>query len=98
MHDFGKDFYGSTLKVCILGHLRPELNFDSLEFLIKAINNDIAQAKSRLDEPEALKYKNHIFFKDTTESNGSSCDSITKTSKTTVNGHCTSNDESAKGI
>lgn len=101
MHDFGKDFYGSTLKVCILGHLRPELNFDSLQALIEAINNDIAQAKQRLEEPEALKYKNHIFFKETIGSNGSSCDSInTKTSKSTLNGHgpLANDDGSAKGI
>uniref|UniRef100_A0A336MMS0 Riboflavin kinase n=1 Tax=Culicoides sonorensis TaxID=179676 RepID=A0A336MMS0_CULSO len=79
MHDYGRDFYGSTLKVCILGHLRPELNFDSLQSLIDAINNDIAQADEKLDEAEALKYKNHNFFKidGTTTSNGSSCDSIT---------------------
>lgn len=63
MHNYNRDFYGSQLKVCILGHIRPELNFDSLESLIEAINNDIKQAEEILDEPEALKYKNHNFFK-----------------------------------
>lgn len=72
MHDYGQDFYGSTLKVCILGHLRPELNFDSLQSLIDAINDDIAQAKSRLDKPEALKFKHHNFFKVESDSNGES--------------------------
>lgn len=91
------------MKVCILGHLRPELNFDSLQSLIDAINDDIAQAKSRLDDPEALKYQHHSYFKETTDSsNGSSCDSIaTKTNKSTLNGHCppSSNDVGhAKGI
>lgn len=86
MHDYGQDFYGSTLKVCILGHLRPELNFDSLQSLIDAINNDIAQAKTRLDEPEALKYKNHMFFKEIVGINEN--ESITKINKNAANGQC----------
>ncbi|XP_063703513.1 putative riboflavin kinase [Culicoides brevitarsis] len=100
MHDFGKDFYGSLLKVCILGHIRPELNFDSLEALIEAINNDIAQAKTALDEPEALKLKNHAFFKEqTTTSTSSSCESITtKTGKNALNVPNKSTDDGAKGI
>jgi len=62
IHDFGRDLYGCLLKVCVFGYLRPELNFDSLESLIGQINNDIDTAKQMLDEPEALKYKNHSFF------------------------------------
>lgn len=53
-----------------MGHLRPELNFDSLEALIEAINNDINQAKTLLDDPDALKYKNHSFFTDKFTTNG----------------------------
>ena len=30
MHKFTEDFYGATMRVCILGYLRPEKNFDSL--------------------------------------------------------------------
>jgi len=30
MHKFDQDFYGSTLKVCMLGYLRPEMDFKSL--------------------------------------------------------------------
>jgi hypothetical protein len=30
IHTFPSDFYGSNLKVCIAGYLRPEKNFTSL--------------------------------------------------------------------
>ena len=30
MHRFDDDFYGSQLKACIIGHIRPEKNFKSL--------------------------------------------------------------------
>ena len=30
IHNFKEDFYGSTLKVCMLGYLRPMKNFSSL--------------------------------------------------------------------
>ena len=33
IHNFEKDFYGSELIVVMLGYLRPEKNYDSLEAL-----------------------------------------------------------------
>ena len=30
MHVFPEDFYGSLLKVCITGYIRPEQSYDSL--------------------------------------------------------------------
>uniref|UniRef100_A0A4W2FNE0 Riboflavin kinase n=1 Tax=Bos indicus x Bos taurus TaxID=30522 RepID=A0A4W2FNE0_BOBOX len=62
MHTFKEDFYGEILKVAIVGYLRPEKNFDSLEALISAIQGDIEEAKKRLDLPEHLKLKEDKFF------------------------------------
>ncbi|XP_059485134.1 riboflavin kinase [Neocloeon triangulifer] len=62
MHKFDDDFYGSTLKVCMVGYLRPEMDFKSLDELIEAINQDIKNASEALDQPSKLKYKDHEFF------------------------------------
>uniref|UniRef100_A0A2K5RTQ6 Riboflavin kinase n=1 Tax=Cebus imitator TaxID=2715852 RepID=A0A2K5RTQ6_CEBIM len=62
MHTFKEDFYGEILNVAIVGYLRPEKNFDSLESLISAIQGDIEEAKKRLDLPEHLKIKEDNFF------------------------------------
>lgn len=35
------DFYGSTLKLCLIGFMRPEKKFDSFPALIAQINADI---------------------------------------------------------
>uniref|UniRef100_A0A8C0HTG7 riboflavin kinase n=1 Tax=Balaenoptera musculus TaxID=9771 RepID=A0A8C0HTG7_BALMU len=50
------------LNVAIVGYLRPEKNFDSLESLISAIQGDIEEAKKRLGLPEHLKLKEDNFF------------------------------------
>ncbi|XP_014650174.1 PREDICTED: riboflavin kinase [Ceratotherium simum simum] len=62
IHTFKEDFYGEILNVAIVGYLRPEKNFDSLEALISAIQGDIEEAKKRLDLPEHLKVKDNNFF------------------------------------
>lgn len=62
IHDFKKDLYGSLLKVCICGYLRPEKNFESLEKLIEAINGDIKEAEIKLESEENINYKNSVFF------------------------------------
>lgn len=63
IHTFKEDFYGEILNVAIVGYLRPEKNFDSLESLISAIQGDIEEAKKQLDLPEHLKLKDDNFFK-----------------------------------
>eukprot|EP00128_Syssomonas_multiformis_P008422 Colp12_sorted_trinity150504_noHs@23967 len=57
IHNFEKDFYGEHLSVSILGYIRPEMNFTSLESLIDAINNDIETAKKALDLPQYIVMK-----------------------------------------
>ncbi|XP_054939854.1 riboflavin kinase-like [Physeter macrocephalus] len=62
MHTFKEDFYAEILNVAIVGYLRPEKNFDSLESLISAIQGDIEEAKKRLELPEHSKLKEYNFF------------------------------------
>ncbi|XP_052097618.1 riboflavin kinase-like [Mytilus californianus] len=64
IHTFKEDFYGSTLKVIMLGYIRPMRDFSSLDELIGAINDDIQQAKEKLDLPENASYKQNNFLFD----------------------------------
>eukprot|EP00050_Salpingoeca_kvevrii_P015789 m.50072 g.50072 ORF g.50072 m.50072 type:complete len:168 (+) comp6516_c0_seq1:1206-1709(+) len=57
IRQYDEDFYGADMRVRVLGFIRPEQNFDSLESLIAAINNDIRIAKEKLAAPEALELK-----------------------------------------
>lgn len=63
LHHFDDDFYDQNLRVCILGYLRPELNFNSLDDLISAIKKDINDAEEELENPNLKEYKNNDFFK-----------------------------------
>ncbi|XP_015669957.1 riboflavin kinase isoform X2 [Protobothrops mucrosquamatus] len=62
IHTFKKDFYGEILSIIIVGYIRPEQNFNSLDALITAIQHDIEEAKSLLDLPEHQKFKDDNFF------------------------------------
>ncbi|CAH0677829.1 unnamed protein product [Spodoptera exigua] len=62
MHKFDKDFYGSQLKIALVGYLRGEKNFNSLDDLINAIKQDIANAEKSLEQPEAQNIKNNKYF------------------------------------
>ncbi|XP_015904468.2 riboflavin kinase [Parasteatoda tepidariorum] len=62
LHDFDGDFYGAKLKVAILGHIRPERDFLSLDDLIAEIKNDIKIADEKLELNEISKYRTHQFF------------------------------------
>ncbi|XP_023799399.1 riboflavin kinase isoform X3 [Cyanistes caeruleus] len=62
IHTFKEDFYGEILSIVITGYIRPEKNFDSIDALILAIQEDIEEAKRQLDLPEHLKLKEDNFF------------------------------------
>ncbi|XP_069555527.1 riboflavin kinase [Brachyistius frenatus] len=89
IHTFKEDLYGEILSVVLVGYIRPERTYDSLEALIEAINNDIEEAKVKLDLPEHLKLRNDNFF--TSIASSSSvlpCTAAsTSTSQTIMNGH-----------
>ncbi|KAF4318663.1 hypothetical protein BBO99_00006959 [Phytophthora kernoviae] len=63
LHKFDEDFYGAQLKFLITGYIRPEMNFSSLESLIKAIQDDITQSEEWLDTPEGKSWSQDALFK-----------------------------------
>ncbi|KAI9579966.1 putative riboflavin kinase [Glossina fuscipes] len=76
LHDFDCDLYGSLLKTCIAGFLRPEKNFDSLEDLIHAIQEDKCLAKDLLDADESKRaLQDSQFFYGTCKENKNDKDS-----------------------
>lgn len=64
LHQFDNDFYGSLLRIVMLGYIRPEQDFDSIDSLITTIQNDIKVAESELEKIEFLEFKNNSFFND----------------------------------
>ncbi|CAN7983858.1 unnamed protein product [Ixodes hexagonus] len=62
MAQFPEDFYGAMLRIVVLGYLRPEKNFNSVEELVAAIHADIRDSDQNLDREEMLRYKTNEFF------------------------------------
>ncbi|XP_060618163.1 riboflavin kinase [Anolis sagrei] len=62
IHTFDEDFYGEMLSIIIVGYIRPEKNFESLDALIAAIKSDIEVSEKTLEFPEHQKLKHHNFF------------------------------------
>jgi riboflavin kinase / FMN adenylyltransferase len=48
LFDFNGDLYGETLDVAFIGFIREELKFDSVEALIRRMDEDSAQARAQL--------------------------------------------------
>ena len=46
--DFEGDLYGRHIEVALAHYLRPELAFDQIDDMIVQMNNDVADAKTRL--------------------------------------------------
>jgi FAD synthase len=49
LHDFAENFYGVELRLVVVGYIRPEANFVSLEALVERIHEDGRIAKAALD-------------------------------------------------
>lgn len=62
MHNYASDFYGSTLRVVVLGFIRPEVKFSGVEELLARINTDIGIARSQLDSQQWLPYQQDPFL------------------------------------
>lgn len=62
IHQFEQDFYGSNLKIAILGYLRKEMNFSSLDDLKAQIKKDIDKAVIELERPDYQSVKSLPFF------------------------------------
>lgn len=48
------EFYGQTIRLSLVGYLRPELPFEGIEKLIAAIKKDIADSVQLGDGTDAL--------------------------------------------
>jgi len=57
MHDFEQDFYGSHMNLTILGFIRPEYDYVSLESLVEDIRTDIRVARDSLAREAYVKFK-----------------------------------------
>lgn len=62
VHQFDSDFYGETLRLIIIGYIRAESNFPSLDALIEAIQTDISVAKQDLARAENEQFVHHPFL------------------------------------
>ncbi|KAF9132383.1 riboflavin kinase [Mortierella sp. 14UC] len=62
MHNFHRDFYGDELRVVVLGYIRPELDYTTLEALIEDINIDIEVALRSLERPDYAAFKEDLLF------------------------------------
>ncbi|KAL3627649.1 hypothetical protein CASFOL_029012 [Castilleja foliolosa] len=62
LHDFDKDFYGEDLRLVIVGYIRPEANFTSLESLVAKIHEDRKIAEKVLEMPIYLKHKDDPYL------------------------------------
>ncbi|KAE9607184.1 putative riboflavin kinase [Lupinus albus] len=63
LHDFNEDFYGEELRLVIVGYIRPEANFPTLESLIAKIHEDRGFAERALDLPLYSRYKNDSYLR-----------------------------------
>lgn len=57
MHDFGHDFYGSHMNLLILGYIRPEYDYTTVQSLIGDIRTDIQVAKDSLARPAYARFE-----------------------------------------
>lgn len=70
LHDFDEDFYGEELRLVIVGYIRPEANFPSLETLIAKIHEDRKIAESALEMSLYSKYRDDPYLKGSLQMDG----------------------------
>ena len=51
LYPFAHDFYGAHMRLAILGYIRPEQNYDSLDALVEDIRFDCVVARQSLARP-----------------------------------------------
>ncbi|KAM0786994.1 hypothetical protein ACM66B_002412 [Microbotryomycetes sp. NB124-2] len=62
LHEYPSDFYGKELRVVMLGFIRPEYNYASLDALIDDINTDKLVAQRSVARPAYSRYAHDEFF------------------------------------
>lgn len=60
MHTFKDGFYGAQISFNVLGYIRPELDYTTMDALIEDINIDVATAKEYLAKPGYLAYQKDL--------------------------------------
>ncbi|PKU72911.1 bifunctional riboflavin kinase/FMN phosphatase-like [Dendrobium catenatum] len=69
LHEFDDDFYGEELRLVVVGYIRPEANFPSLESLIQRIHHDGRIAEKALELPMYAGYKDDPYLKNSLQLN-----------------------------
>ena len=62
IHKYDGDLYGKMLSVIMVGYLRAEANYDSLEKLVEAIESDIKNGQRHNLEEQFSVFKTDPFF------------------------------------
>ncbi|KAN0064130.1 riboflavin kinase [Thecaphora frezii] len=62
LHDFASDFYGLEIRVVVLGYVRPEYNYDSMDALIADIEMDKKVTINSLNRPLYQDYAQDPFL------------------------------------
>ncbi|KAJ3162717.1 riboflavin kinase [Geranomyces michiganensis] len=63
INQYEHDFYGEELRVIVMGYIRAEKNYESLDALIEDINTDIAVAQKSLARPAYQALRTDSFIK-----------------------------------
>ncbi|KAI1609822.1 riboflavin kinase [Exophiala viscosa] len=64
LHQFTHDFYGAALNLLMLGFIRPEYDYVSLDALVEDIRMDCDVAKRSLERPSYEKFKSEKWLRD----------------------------------
>ena len=62
LHSYKHDFYGKELRIAMLGYIRPEYNYTSVESLIQDIEMDKKVTTESLRRPAYEAYLTNTFF------------------------------------
>ncbi|KAG1144134.1 hypothetical protein G6F37_008622 [Rhizopus arrhizus] len=62
IHEFSEDFYDVSIRVLVLGYIRPEQDYPSLDALVTDIRTDIEVAKRSLERRLYAEAKHHSLF------------------------------------
>ncbi|KAF7722106.1 riboflavin kinase [Apophysomyces ossiformis] len=62
IHEFPEDFYGVDIRVLVLGYVRPEQNYPSLDALIRDIRTDVEAANQSLKRKAYDDLRSHELF------------------------------------
>ncbi|PWN52132.1 riboflavin kinase, partial [Violaceomyces palustris] len=62
MHEFANDFYGLEIRVVVLGYIRPEYNYETMDALIEDIEMDKRVALNSLARPLYQDYSQDPFL------------------------------------